>query len=148
MRNTDMPIVYQKTRWTGHIGVVKNDDCACMISIAPEGLFKGWSAVFMGFDPALTWEEAWRTRQFTIVAKALLHPQLPKAGRAEVLGIFLEQLNSEGASRQKGIGFGRVLWLSLRGAKKNNAVIDFTITPELDYSEEWAKTEAAATPAE
>jgi hypothetical protein len=131
-----MAIVYKKMRWTGHLGVVKTDKFGCMVSIAPEGLFKGWSAVISIFDPAMEWSTAARTRCVNVIAKALLHPQLTKIGRAAVLDALLDALNdvAETPAEERPLSPGSVLQLvlsRLNSSTCNNVVIDFKIDPAL-----------------
>lgn len=83
----------------GHFGVVKNPAFGCAVSTAPEGLFKGYSTVFLAFEGEWAGVPKTKTR---IIAKAFLHPRFSKKQAAEVHDAFLKRLDELGSSGRPG----------------------------------------------
>jgi hypothetical protein len=68
-------VSHRKYPFGSHVSVIKTDSYNCMISTAPEEIFKGYSIVIQ------QWWDVETDKQ--VVAKALLHPNLSKSDRAE-----------------------------------------------------------------
>src|SRR5262249_21398650 len=90
---------------------------------------KGYSTVLSPFDANLDWLDASRNGQLIPMAKALLHPCLTKAGRAEVHKIFLEELDKPEA---QDLGFAGTIMIVLSRAKKQGAIVDFIVHPAIN----------------
>ena len=121
-------IVLNNRRITGQLGVVKSEYWACVVSTAPEGLFKGFSSCFSYFDPKLDWNDAYRTGQLHLSAKAILHPSLSKAGRIGIHTLFLEELDRVG---KLGFSFAYTLTRVVMQARHAGAVVDHVFDPVL-----------------
>jgi hypothetical protein len=122
-------IISNKARMLGtRYAVVKNKMFAFGISLAPEGLFKGWSILLAGFDPDVDWQAAYEKGRLMPMAKFILHPSLTKAGRALAFDLVVEHLGAEDAET---FGFVPVIAVLLERGKKHNMIIDSVVHPEL-----------------
>lgn len=119
-------IVSNNSRLFGlsRFGAMKGNRFACVVTTAPEGMFKGYSTVFSPFDPSMDWRVALTNGRLVPMAKALLHPCLTKAGRAEVHKIFLEELDKPDAQE---FGFAGTVTILLSRAKKAGTIVDFIV---------------------
>jgi hypothetical protein len=101
---------------TGQVGVVQNDSFRCAVSMAPEGLFKSYSALVFTFDGE--WG-AHRNQQ--VVAKALLHPSMSSGQRAETHRALLTHLDALGSN---GTGLADAIDEVFAAAKRRNLIVD------------------------
>jgi hypothetical protein len=85
-------IVLNHSRMFGfsHFGVVQAAAWGCAVVTAPEGFFKGYSAVFMAFEGE--WVGVPKTKM-KLIAKAFLHPSLSKRQAAEAHEALLRGLD-------------------------------------------------------
>lgn len=112
-------IVSNNSRLFGlsHVGVVKCPTFGCMVCTAPDGMFKGCSTIFHAFDG----DEWNHSPHLVLVARALLHPTLPKKERATVHGIFLQHLDHCG---NKGYELDNALDEVFAVAKDRGAIVE------------------------
>lgn len=126
-------------------GVVQGIRFACGISIAPEGMFKGYSVVIMGFDPADTWQNAYHNDQLRLIGKAILHPQVSKAGRAYVLQHLLTWLDTPDGQN---LGGAMAIYTNFLFLKQEGFILEWVFHPEiqeiLDREFEAAKASEAS----
>jgi len=136
-------ILSNKSRLFGlsRFGALKGSRFGCVVTTAPEGTFKGYSTVLSPFDANLDWLDASRNGQLIPMAKALLHPCLTKAGRAEVHKIFLEELDKPEA---QDLGFAGTIMIVLSRAKKQGAIVDFIVHPAINEATAKLPQEAQA----
>jgi len=123
-----MTVLSNNSRLLGlsRYGVMKGPRFACGISLAPEGMFKGYSIVVSTFPIQLSWNEAYHANQLVLVAKALLHPRLSKEGREIVLGGLLQQLDAE---EGQNLGLACALYVNFVALKEEGAVLEFILSP-------------------
>jgi hypothetical protein len=107
-------------------GVVQGTRFACGISIAPEGMFKGYSVLISYFNPQLTWREAYEKGELTPTAKATLHPTLTKTQRGWVLDGLLKQLDMPDG---QDLGLACAIYANFLALKDKGYIIDFFLHP-------------------
>jgi hypothetical protein len=107
-------------------GVVQGTRFACGVSIAPEGLFKGYSLVVSYFDPKLTWQQAYESGQLKHWTKALLHPTMTKAGRKHICDTLVQQLDTPDGQE---LGFALAVYVNFMILKEEGLVVDFMLHP-------------------
>jgi hypothetical protein len=112
----------------GRYAVVKNKTFALGISLAPEGVFRGYSILLAAFDPNIEWQTAYQNGQLIPLVKFILHPNLTKAGRTAIFDLVVERLGTEEAET---FGFVPIIALLLERGKANNIIIDSVIHPDL-----------------
>jgi hypothetical protein len=112
-------IVSNNSRMFGltHFGVVKCATFSCTVCTAPDGMFKGCSTIFNAFDG-----DVWNhSPHRVLVARALLHPTLPKKMRETVHRMFLEHLDDCG---NRGCDLAKALDEVFTNAKSSGAIVD------------------------
>jgi hypothetical protein len=123
-------------------GVVQGTRFACGVSIAPEGMFKGYSLIVSYFDPKLTWQQAYESKQLKHWAKALLHPTITKAGCKSLCDLLVQHLDDpDGQS----LGFALAVYANFMIYKGEGIIVDFILHPIVQQlvDEELAKDPTA-----
>jgi hypothetical protein len=123
-----MTILSNNSRLLGlsRYGVMKGTRYAVGMSLAPEGMFKGYSIVVSWFPLELTWLDARNSNQSRTTAKVLLNPQLSKEGRETVFGALLQALDTEDGQN---LGLPCALYANFCWMKNNGFAFDWIFEP-------------------
>src|SRR5262249_47181777 len=103
-------------------GVLKGIRFACGMSLAPEGMFKGYSIAVSWFPGELSWNEAYQSNKLRLTAKVILHPQLSKEGRETVFGALLQAIDAEDAQN---LGLACALYINFCWMKDRGFALDW-----------------------
>jgi len=124
-------------------GVVQGARFACGVSIAPEGMFKGYSVIVSYFDPKMTWNEAYHGGHLKHWAKAFLHPaKTTKANRKLICDALVWQLDLPDGQE---LGFALAIYANFMILKGEGYITDFVLHPVVQQlvDKELAESQAA-----